>query len=110
MPPSETMRFSVVACGESVNSSRESPRGTTPNTPADSSSSPAESRGWQRGDREYQDVRDLGGIELIKPLVQEFGAPRVFAYVAQTPFIVHENDLFKSATLYQQRARQMLGW
>jgi len=69
-----------------------------------------QSRGWQRGDREYQDVRVLGGIELIKPLVQEFGAPRVFAYIAQTPFIVEENDLFKSAMLYQRRAREVLGW
>jgi hypothetical protein len=69
-----------------------------------------ESRGWERGDRQYQEVRELGGIELIKPLVQEFGAPRVFAYVAQTPFVVRENDLFKSATQYQQRARQVLAW
>jgi hypothetical protein len=69
-----------------------------------------ESRGWQRGDREYQEVRELGGIELIKPLVQEFGAPRVFAYIAQTPFVVQENDLFKSASQYQKQARQVLGW
>ena len=69
-----------------------------------------ESRGWQRGDREYQEVRELGGIELIKPLVQEFGAPRVFAYIAQTPFVVQENDLFKSASQYQKQARQVLRW
>jgi len=69
-----------------------------------------EATGWQRGDREYREVKELGGIELLKPLVQEFGVPRVFAYIAQTPFVVQENDLFKSATLYQRRAREVLGW
>jgi len=69
-----------------------------------------ESRGWQRKDREYQQVKELGGIELIKPLVQEFGAPRILAYIAQTPFVVQENDLFKSATQYQKRAREALAW
>lgn len=69
-----------------------------------------ESRGWQRKDREYQQVKELGGIELIKPLVQEFGAPRILAYIAQTPFVIQENDLFKSATQYQKRAREALAW
>ena len=61
-------------------------------------------------DREYAQVRDLGGTELLQPLIKEFGAVRVFAYVAQTPFSIEENDVRASALRYQESARSALGW
>jgi hypothetical protein len=63
---------------------------------------------WRRNDRDYGDVRRLGGISLIQPLVRQFGAPRVFAYVAQTPFRIEENNVKLSALRYQERARSAL--
>jgi hypothetical protein len=61
-------------------------------------------------DREYAQVRDLGGTELLQPLIKEFGAARVFAYVAQTPFSIEENNVRASALQYQESARSALGW
>ena len=61
-------------------------------------------------DREYAQVRDLGGTELLQPLIKEFGAVRVFAYVAQTPFSIEENNVRASAVRYQESARSALGW
>lgn len=60
--------------------------------------------------REYADVRDLGGTQLLQPLIKEFGAARVFAYVAQTPFSIEENNVRASALRYQEVARSALGW
>jgi hypothetical protein len=60
--------------------------------------------------REYAQVRDLGGTELLQPLIKEFGAARVFAYVAQTPFSIEENNVRASALRYQELARSALGW
>jgi hypothetical protein len=43
-------------------------------------------------------------------LIKEFGAARVFAYVAQTPFSIEENNVRASALQYQESARSALGW
>src|SRR5262245_28113915 len=64
-------------------------------------------RVW-RTDQEYRDVQHYGGILLVQPLVNEFGVPRAFAYIAQTPFQVEDNNLRKSAVHYQDRAREVL--
>jgi hypothetical protein len=64
-------------------------------------------RVW-RTDQEYRDVQHYGGILLVQPLVNEFGVPRAFAYIAQTPFQVEDNNLRQSATHYQDRAREVL--
>ena len=61
-----------------------------------------------RTDEEYHDVQHYGGILLLKPLVAEFGVPRAFAYVAQTPFRIEGNNLRLSALRYQDRAREIL--
>lgn len=61
-------------------------------------------------DREYADVRDLGGVELLRPLIEEFGAARVFVYVAQTPFSIENSNVRASALRYQERARSALEW
>lgn len=45
---------------------------------------------------------------LVKPLFDEFGIPRVLVYLAQTPFVVEQNDLESSALRYQIRARESL--
>lgn len=66
-------------------------------------------RVW-RTDEEYQTVRRYGGILLIRPLINEFGAPRALAYVARTPFRIEHDDLRASARRYQERARQALVW
>jgi hypothetical protein len=69
-----------------------------------------ERRAWTRGGREYGEVRRLGGLLLIEPLVREFGAPRVFAYVAGTPFRIEGDNVRLSALRYQDRARSALAW
>ncbi len=61
-------------------------------------------------DREYAEVRDLGGVELLRPLIEEFGAARVFEYVAQTPFSIEGSNVRASALRYQEQARGALGW
>jgi len=65
-------------------------------------------RVWHRDDQEYMDVQLYGGIALVKPLINEFGAARAFAYVAQTPFQVEEENLRTSALHYQEHAREAL--
>jgi hypothetical protein len=65
---------------------------------------------WRSADRQYDEVRDLGGIQLLKPLIEEFGAARVIAYVAQTPFSIEDNNVRASALRYQERARDALAW
>lgn len=64
-------------------------------------------RVW-RTDQEYLDVQRYGGIMLIRPLIDEFGAPRALAYIAQNPFKVEENNLRVAALRYQQEARDNL--
>lgn len=65
-----------------------------------------ERRAWTRGGREYREVRRLGGLLLLEPLVREFGAPRVFAYAARTPFRIENNNVRLSALQYQDGARK----
>jgi hypothetical protein len=69
-----------------------------------------ERRAWTRDGREYREVRRLGGLLLIEPLVREFGAPRVFAYVARTPFRIEDDNVRSSALRYQEQARSALAW
>jgi hypothetical protein len=69
-----------------------------------------ERRAWTHGGREYREVRRLGGLLLIEPLIREFGAPRVFAYVARTPFRIENDNVRLSALRYQERARSALAW
>jgi hypothetical protein len=69
-----------------------------------------ERHAWTRGGREYREVRRLGGLLLVEPLVREFGAPRVFAYVARTPFEIENDNVRLSALSYQDRARNALAW
>jgi hypothetical protein len=64
-------------------------------------------RVW-RDDLEYAEVQRYGGIALVRPLVGEFGVPRVLAYIAQTPFRVGDGNMHASAIRYQQQARQVL--
>ena len=56
----------------------------------------------------YADVVKLGGFPLLRPLIADFGLPRVLAYVAQNPLIVEDNSLRTSALRYQERARSAL--
>ncbi|HEY4367626.1 MAG TPA: hypothetical protein VGN07_10385 [Steroidobacteraceae bacterium] len=63
---------------------------------------------WHLDDPEYLDVELYGGILLVRPLINEFGAARAFAYVAQNPFEMEANNLRASALRYQERAREVL--
>ncbi|MET0499444.1 MAG: hypothetical protein ABW106_14375 [Steroidobacteraceae bacterium] len=63
---------------------------------------------WRYGQLEYADAQRYGGILIIRPLIAEFGVPRVLAYLARTPFLVEENNLRTSALNYQERARDAL--
>jgi hypothetical protein len=65
-------------------------------------------RAWQRDDPDYRDVRRFGGVVLIQPLVREFGVSRVFAYVAQAPFRIENDNVHTSALRYQEQARNAL--
>ena len=69
-----------------------------------------ERRAWTRGGREYGEVRRLGGLLLVEPRVREFGAPRVFAYLARTPFRIENDNVRLSALRYQEQARSALAW
>lgn len=64
-------------------------------------------RVW-RDDLEYAEVQRYGGIALVRPLVGEFGVPRVLAYIAQTPFRVEDGNMRASGVRYQVQARQAL--
>jgi hypothetical protein len=67
-----------------------------------------EQRNYRYDDPSFADVQRLGGILLMRPLIGEFGVPRVLAYVAQTPLVVEDNSLRISALRYQEQARTAL--
>ena len=64
-------------------------------------------RSW-RSERDYYNVQRYGGILLLRPLFSEFGAPITLAYIAQTPFMVEDDNMRASALRYQARAREVL--
>nr|WP_298726462.1 hypothetical protein [uncultured Steroidobacter sp.] len=68
----------------------------------------ANARGWRQGDVAYRDVQQLGGSMLIRPLIAEFGVPRVLQYIAQTPFYIQDGNVRASAERYQEQARMAL--
>jgi hypothetical protein len=63
---------------------------------------------WRHDDREYSEIRRLGGMLLLRPLIDEFGAQQVFVYIAQHPFDLRNEDLHASAIAYQEHARETL--
>jgi hypothetical protein len=63
---------------------------------------------WRREDREYIEVRQLGGILLLRSLIDEFGPQRTFVYIAQHPFDLRNENLRASAIAYQEGAREAL--
>ena len=65
-------------------------------------------RGWRQSDATYRDVQQLGGAMLVRPLIAEFGVPRVLHYVAQTPFYIEGDNVRVSAARYQEQARLAL--
>jgi hypothetical protein len=66
-------------------------------------------RNFRQNDPDYADVLRFGGILLLRPLVAEFGVPRVLAYVARTPLLIEDDNLRISALRYQELARGVLG-
>ncbi|MFL6549149.1 MAG: hypothetical protein ACJ8OJ_10675 [Povalibacter sp.] len=64
-------------------------------------------RSW-RSERDYGDVRRYGGIMLLRPLFAEFGVTNALTYVAQTPFLIENDNMRASALRYQERAREVL--
>jgi hypothetical protein len=62
----------------------------------------------RQDDTVYRDVQQLGGSMLVRPLVAEFGVPRVLQYIAQTPFHIHDDNVRASAQRYQEQARSAL--
>lgn len=65
-------------------------------------------RNWRPGDVAYRDVQQLGGSMLLRPLIAEFGVPRVLQYIAQTPFSIKDGNVRASAQRYQEQARLAL--
>lgn len=61
-----------------------------------------------RDDDTYRDVRRLGGLLLVRPLVARFGVSRVLRYVAQNPFHIENDNVHASALQYQDRAQRSL--
>jgi len=61
---------------------------------------------WRNGDESYRNVKHYGGILLVRPLIEEFGLARALQYIAQTPFVVEDDNLRLSAFRYQERARR----
>lgn len=59
-------------------------------------------------DTAYRDVQTLGGSMLVRPLIAEFGVPRVLQYIAQTPFYIQDDNVRASAQRYQEQARLAL--
>ncbi len=45
---------------------------------------------------------------LVRPLIAEFGVPRVLQYIAQTPFYIQDDNVRASAAHYQEQARLAL--
>ena len=62
-------------------------------------------RVWRKEDPRYLEVQRYGGWMLVKPLIDEFGVPHALYYIAQTPFVLEDNNLKASAVNYQARAR-----
>lgn len=67
-----------------------------------------ELRGRGHDDTVYRDVQQLGGSMLVRPLIAEFGVPRVLQYIAQTPFYIQDDNVRTSALRYQEQARLTL--
>jgi hypothetical protein len=65
-------------------------------------------RGWQQADSTYRDTQQIGGAMLVRPLIAEFGVPRVLQYIAQTPFHIEDDNVRVSAAHYQEQARLAL--
>ncbi len=65
-------------------------------------------RVWRRDDRRYVEVQRYGGLLLVKPLIDRYGAPSALFYIAQTPFEMQNEDLRRSALRYQERAYEWL--
>jgi hypothetical protein len=65
-------------------------------------------RGWQQSDGTYRDTQQIGGAMLVRPLIAEFGVPRVLQYIAQTPFYIEDDNVRASALRYQEQARVAL--
>lgn len=65
-------------------------------------------RVWRKYDRRYLEVQRYGGLMLVKPLIDRYGAPAALFYFAQNPFEMHHEDLRRSALRYQERAREWL--
>ena len=62
----------------------------------------------RQDDTAYRDVQQLGGSMLVRPLIAEFGVPRVLQYIAQTPFHIQDDNVRVSAQRYQEQARVAL--
>lgn len=62
----------------------------------------------RQDDTAYRDVQQLGGSMLVRPLIAEFGVPRVLQYIAQTPFHIQDDNVHASALRYQEQARVAL--
>ena len=67
----------------------------------------ARSRGTREEDI-YRDVRRLGGLLLVRPLVARFGVSRAFHYIAQHPFHIDNDNVHVSALRYQEQAQRTL--
>ncbi len=65
-------------------------------------------RVWRKEDRRYLEVQRYGGLMLVKPLIDRYGAPSALVYFAQTPFEMQDEDLRSSALRYQERASEWL--
>ena len=65
-------------------------------------------RVWRKDDRRYLEVQRYGGLMLVKPLIDRYGAPSALVYFAQTPFEMQEEDLRSSVLRYQERASEWL--
>ena len=65
-------------------------------------------RNFSQNDSAYSDVQRFGGIMLLRPLIAEFGVPRVLAYVAGHPMEIEEDSVHSSSVRYQERAREAL--
>lgn len=65
-------------------------------------------RVWRKEDRRYLEVQRYGGLLLVKPIIDRYGAPNALFYIAQTPFEMQHDDLRRSALRYQERAHEWL--
>lgn len=65
-------------------------------------------RNLSEDDSAYADVLRFGGVLLMRPLIAEFGVPRVLAYIASHPLEIEGDSMHQSALRYQERAREAL--